>query len=241
MNVDPEIFRKYILNPRIANEKISAYKTFIQSYFYDQFKTKLKSDVSVLVDWIHHNIEVRDSANAWGVPQLPSGALELKVADTNSRNILFVAIARSFGIPSRINQVDKKPQVLLNNEWTDVDPDNNKVGNSPKGGLTLKFDGPQESTSLPEYYKDFTLNRFEENQFKTLDYNNTKAFSQFPASTQLDEGLYSLITVRRLPNGSSKTRRLFFEIKAEQNQEITIKMPEESENENTLARDSHQP
>lgn len=236
-NADPEIFRKYILNPRIADEKISAYKAFIQSYFDDQFKTKLQSDVSVLIDWIHHNIEVRDSANAWGVPQLPSGALELKVADTNSRNILFVAIARSFGIPSRINEVDKKPQVLLNNEWTDVDPDKNKVGNSPKGGLTLKFDGPQESTSPPEYYKDFTLNRFEENKFKTLDYSNTDVLNKFPASIQLDEGLYSLVTVRRIPNGSSKTRRLFFEIKTEQNQEITIKIPEESEDENSLARE----
>ncbi|RCW37621.1 transglutaminase domain-containing protein [Marinilabilia salmonicolor] len=236
-NIDPKIFRSYILNPRIANEKISAYKAFIRDYFDDQFKTKIQSDVSVLVAWIHHNIEVRDSANAWGVPQLPSGVLELKVADTNSRNILFVAIARSFGIPSRINLIDKEPQVLLNNKWTDVDPDNNKVGNSPKGVLRLTFDAPQENTSLPEYFKDFTLNRFEKNQFKTLDFSNTDVLNKFPASIQLDEGLYSLVTVRRLPNGSSKTRRLFFEIKAEQNQEITIKIPEESENENTLVRE----
>ena len=50
----------------------------------------------------------------------PGYSLELKNSDPESRDILYVAICRSFGIASRIETATLKPQYYYKNKWHNV-------------------------------------------------------------------------------------------------------------------------
>ncbi|MCK7536346.1 MAG: transglutaminase-like domain-containing protein [Marinilabiliales bacterium] len=115
-----ELFLTYVLNPRIANEKLIDYKPFLQTSFGEQFISKTKQDISHLTDWINANIKIDNKANYYNVPISARGVYELKVSDSYSRDLFFVAACRSFGIPSRLEPATKVPQ-YFNENWTDVD------------------------------------------------------------------------------------------------------------------------
>lgn len=222
-----EIYRDYILNPRIHNELLSAYKQRFQTFFEPDFIQKCHEDVSYLAKWVSEYIQLNESANPWGVPQLPVGVLELKVADRNSLNIFFVAAARSLGIASRVEPVRKQPQVLVSGDWVDVDPVNGVIGNSPRGEVEFRFEKNSQDDAQPVYFRDFTINRFLDGEFKTLDFSSSPVFDKFPARLDLDEGSYSFVTVKRLPDGSSKTRRIFFDVKAGKTSQVSLIIPEQ--------------
>lgn len=211
-NFDSEIFYRYILNPRIRNELISGYKERFQNYFSESFKEKVRDNIEVLAKWVHDSIETNNEANPWGVPQLPCGVLEIKVADTNSLNIFFIAVARSFGIPARIDAVRNQPQVFQNGKWIDVNPEKGMTETHLTGTIDILFENDEKSDFHPVYYKDFTLAKFSGNSFKTLDYSKSDVFGEFPSRLELDKGFYLLTTVKRLSDGSIKTRERFFDI-----------------------------
>ncbi|PWD97878.1 transglutaminase domain-containing protein [Marinilabilia rubra] len=221
-----EIYQKYVFNPRIHNELLSAYKKDFQQFFEPAFIQKCQVSPVLLAKWVNENIQLNEKANPWGVPQLPVGVLELRVADRNSLNIFLVAVARSMGIASRVDKVRKQSQVLIEGEWIDIDPVNGKIGNRPKGNILINLAGNTPSGNVPKYYKDFTLNKFEGGGYETLDYASSKVFESFPASLGLDEGSYSLVTVKRLPDGSSKTRRVFFDVQQGKTEEVSLVIPD---------------
>ncbi|WP_462317653.1 hypothetical protein, partial [Marinilabilia sp.] len=222
-----ETYRDYILNPRIHNELLSAYKERFQAFFDPYFIQKCHEDVSYLAKWVSEYIQPNEKANPWEVPQLPVGVLELKVADRNSMNIFFLAAARSLGIASRMEPVRKRPQVLVSGDWVDVDPVNGIIGNSPRGEVEIHFEKDSPDDAQPVYFRDFTINRFQDGEYKTLDFSSSSIFEKFPATLELDEGSYSLVTVKRLPDGSSKTRRAFFYVKAGKVNRVSLLIPEQ--------------
>jgi hypothetical protein len=148
-NFDSEIFNRYILNPRIRNELISGYKERLQNYFSESFKEEVHDNIEVLAKWVHDSIETNNAANPWGVPQLPSGVLEIKVADANSLNIFFVAVARSFGVPARIDAVRNQPQVFQNGKWIDVNPVKGMTENHFTGTIDILFENDEKSDFHP--------------------------------------------------------------------------------------------
>lgn len=222
-----EMFQQYVLNPRIHNELISAYKKTLREFFGRENIAKMAVDIKILANWVSNNITVVNDANDWNVPVLPTGVLELRVADVNSRNIFFVAAARSIGIPARIEAVTKQPQVYVADNWVDVNLETGRVMNPEKGELVLQYN-KKGNTEWPVYYKNFTIARFDGSGFKTLDFSNAAPFSMFPAKVSLPVGSYSLLTSTRLPDGSVKARRQFFDVKAGTQVEIGLQIPDAS-------------
>ena len=53
---------------------------------------------------------VDDQENYIKVPSVPLGTFQMKAGDAVSRNILFVAICRTAGVPARIDQVTGQAQ-----------------------------------------------------------------------------------------------------------------------------------
>ncbi len=222
----PQQFQHYVLNPRIRNEKITAYKAVLQQVFGSKVSGSDSEMVTTVLKWINENVEVRNDANYWNVPISPVGVLNLRVADCNSRDIFFVAVMRSLGLPARIEQVRLQPQVLLDALWVDVDIEAVAVQQRPAGTLVVNFEAPSALQLLPKYYSQFTLARFNGASFVTLDYSGSDVFNKFPATLTVDAGFYSLVSGLRLPDGSFSTRRHFFMVDEGETVNVLLEIPQ---------------
>lgn len=223
---DWDIYRQYILNPRIRNELISVYKSYFQKQFSPSFQEMARNDVRHLLTWIRDSIKIVNGLNPWDVPQLPRGVFEMRVADQNSINIFFVAVARSLGIPARIDFVRNQPQFFSERYWLDVNLQYGSIDNTQKGTLVLDFKQDNHSDELPAYFKNFTIAKLVKGKFKTLDYSYTNLFNDFPVKLELDTGIYLLTSVKRLADGSVKTRLHFFDIKKHDSSFIKLIFPD---------------
>lgn len=78
-----------------------------------------------LVEWVVENIRVEKDCNLGGDPVSPEGVWRARLADAHSRDIFFVSMARSMGIPARIDEVTGKVQLIKEDGAVDVDLDCN--------------------------------------------------------------------------------------------------------------------
>ncbi|MBE9468265.1 MAG: transglutaminase domain-containing protein [Bacteroidetes bacterium] len=205
----PEIFTKYILNPRIDLEMLLAYKQFLINKFTKAEAENFKSDPNKLIKWIKDSVEINNNAQAYNLPITPIGVYNLRVSDSRSRNIFFVAACRSFGIPARLEQGTKVPQYFFENKWIDVFFDA-----KPKQYQRFKVNFKVEAKNLkytPQYYHHFTLAKFEQNHFKTLELGEYQDVDKI-GDLHLIAGDYRLLTSNRLTSGKILVNIKFFKI-----------------------------
>ncbi|OFX88127.1 MAG: hypothetical protein A2W99_10735 [Bacteroidetes bacterium GWF2_33_16] len=222
-----DMFLNFVLNPRIANEKLVDYKAYLQTSFGEEFIRKTKQDISHLVDWINANITINNKANYYNIPITATGVYELKVSDSYSRDLFFVAACRSFGIPARLEPATKIPQYYKEN-WIDVDFENNeKIAAKSFGVITLKNSSENEITPL--YRVHYALSKFEDGKYNTLDYGWDTPFNEMPKELKVEAGSYLLLTGNRQTDGSILTKLQFFNMNDNETKEIIINLRKNAE------------
>jgi len=217
------LFVNYVLNPRIANEKQIDYKPFLQNAFGLEFITNVKQDIFYLVNWIQSEININDKANYYNVPITARGVYELMVSDSYSRDLFFVAACRSFGIPSRLEPATKVPQYFTDN-WIDVDFGKKSMDSNKITSGAIKLKNSSENENAPLYYVHYTLSKYENGKYNTLDYGWDTPFNEMPEEIVLEAGNYLLITGNRQPDGSVLTAMQFFSLKENETKEIKLQI-----------------
>lgn len=207
-----DIFIEGILSARIHYELIKPWRSFLQQRFDARFKESAKSDVTVISKWISENIILTDTENYMGCPISPVGVYETRLADKRSRDIFFVALCRSLGIPARIDAATYLPQVYKEGEWFNISLEKQ---DAPRKDATITLLNDAANDIKPEYYIHYTLQKFEKGKFKTLDYEGSAEVSTFPVSLKLEEGYYRLMTGHRKNDGSVLVRSEFFNLTKE--------------------------
>ena len=203
------------------------YKNYLQQAFGEDFILKTKQDIHHLINWINDNITILDDVNYYNVPISSKGVYELKLADSYSRNLFFVAACRSFGIPSRLEPATKVPQ-YFNGEWTDINFGKIALAETKqKGQLILK--NTSENNPDPKYRIHFALSKFDNGRYNTLDYGWENPLSQMDKPLILEEGNYMLITGNRLKNGNVLSQMYFFNINAGEEKTVELKLRKDSE------------
>ncbi len=214
--LNTKVFTKYVLNPRIKNELLTPYKDDIQSYFDESFIQIVNQDINVLLNWIKDSITVVDNENTSRNPMWPTGVLKLKVADKVSRDMFLVAAMRSFGIPSRLEEARKIPQMWKNGEWIDLSFETINLEQQPKGFINISWTPRFKGDRQPQYYLQFTIAKFNGETFKTLDYEFSDVFESYPAKLKVEAGQYMMVTGVRESSGTVWVKRTFFEVKENQ-------------------------
>ncbi|MCX6248200.1 MAG: transglutaminase-like domain-containing protein [Bacteroidetes bacterium] len=204
------IFSAYILSPRIDNEYLKPFREFFRQSFSKDLILKARKDPESIVKWTKESIQTDESANYSKAPLTPKGVYELKVADPHSRDIFFVAACRSMGIPARLEPATRTPQYLLNGAWHDVYFSNPALKTNPRGKLTLINN--KGNDRKPEYYIHFTIEKFEEGFFRSLDYETDPSLQSFPCSVDVPPGSYLLVTGNRISGGTVLTKLMFFNL-----------------------------
>lgn len=192
---------RYVLSPRIGREFVTPWRSFIQDHFDAQTASLFHGNPQEIVNWISKNIAYDSVNNYYGVPLSPEGMLQLRRADQYSRNLLFVAICRSFGVPARLEPATRKPQFLSQGDWKDVSFGKVSEATQTSKGKIILENLSEDASFIPRYYTHYTLARYEKGRFITLDYETDASLLKFPASVTVDTGQYRLITGNRLGSG----------------------------------------
>jgi len=226
-NKDLDDFDKYVLSPRIGREFITPWRSFLQSVFSFEEIGFFRNNPQNIAKWLNEFITLDTESNYYGVPLSPESVYQIRHADAYSLSIFFVAACRSFGIPARLEPASKKPQFLMNGKWiyADVKGINAEETTQPlTGKLTISLD-PNSAVDNPKYYKHFTIARFENGKYNTLDFEYSDKFNQFPASLELPEGLYRIIAANRDKSGAVSCKIYHVEVESDGEQNISIEFP----------------
>lgn len=216
-----KLFLEYVLNPRIANELIVSWRSYFFLNISPQSSEKAIADPSFIAQYLDQNIKIADSENYYKTPITPIGVYELKVSDSFSRSICFVAICRSLGIPSRLEPGRNIPQYYLNGNWNDVYFADQKQPSPKKGFLKLIS---KDTNPVPEYYIHFTLARFENGRYNTLEYDFNKKISDFKEELSLPPGSYMLVTGNRLNDSKILSGFELFNLAENEHKTIEVKI-----------------
>lgn len=214
IDVTPEILEDSwqatgsILCPRVENEFLSPYKGF----FLRQLSKELQDSLSLpanLVGWVRDHVRVYDDPKAWDIPMSPIGVFKTRVAAPRSRNIFFVALARTLGIDARKDPVTGKIQYREDGAWVDVDFETAERTVAPTGRIVLRY-APTPILSNPGYYSHFTISKIEDGRARLLTFDEGQVdmgggvdwAHVFRQGTSLDVGDYLLVCGNRLSDGS---------------------------------------
>ena len=165
---------------------------------------------------------------------MPMGVWKARVADRDSRNIFFVALCRSLGIPARIEPVAGKVQYAKGLDWIDVNFETTDQTPAKRGHVVAAYQ-PIKSLQDPKYYSHFTIARIQPSgQLQTLNFESGdvdmgsgdtwSALLRRPLT--LEVGNYLLVTGTRMANGSVLAELTFFNIEPNQTQHIQLNMRE---------------
>lgn len=215
-----------ILNPRVANEMLTPYKQFFQKEISAADAEAYRKNPQTLVAWCKKNISINNELNSQRIPMSPIGVWRSCSADEKSRDIFFVSLARSLGIPAWIDEVTGKIQYqdfsnnnLKNGKTYDVDFEAAEQTVAPTGMLRAAYT-PIRSLDNPKYYSHFTLSKFQNGTFRLLNYDEGDVdmgggatwANLLKTGTRLDVGYYMMVTGTRLASGGVLSTVSFFTI-----------------------------
>ena len=224
LSTEEEGSRRYVLSPRVANERLTPCRKTLSEYFKGMTAEQL-------LQWVKDSITVDDTRNPQHLCMSPLGVLRHKTCDSHSRDIFFVAAARSIGIPARIDEVTGKVQ------WADITPfewhDAFQVasGKEQGAGGVLHFSyADQAVKENPSYYSHFALSRIENGRPKLQEFPENATWKDtFADGVQIDAGQYMLLSGTRLANGSVWANLEIFGVEAQRQKSVPLRLRADDE------------
>ena len=227
---------RYIRNPRVANEMLTPYRSFFRNAIDEEQRIQYRKNPMLLVDWVRKNIAIDPECNLGGAPIQPMGVWKARTADALSRNIFFVALARSLDIPARIDEVTGKVQLIDSQQtqfvFIDIDFEADEQIATPQGRLVATFE-PTKTHDDPKYYYHFSISKItDEGRLQLLNYDEGESGMEQGAAwsnllkngTTLDCGNYLMVTGSRLANGGVLAQMNFFTIEENQTTQTELVM-----------------
>ncbi len=232
--VSVDNFNRFIRNPRVSNEMLTPYKGFFKEVVGEEQRDAYRDAPATLVDWVAENIKVDNECNLGGSPISPKGVWTARVADAHSRDIFFVAMARSMGIPSLIDEVTGKVQYITKNGTVDVNFDSAEQAQPGTGKFVASYK-PIKSLADPKYYSHFSISKLTDaGTLQLLNYDEGDVDMGAGATwsnllkngTSLDEGSYMMVTGTRMANGGVLANLNFFTINSGKTTKTALVMRE---------------
>lgn len=225
-----------ILCPRVENEFLSAYKSFFARSFGTGLQKEELLRPANLIKWVNDSITMLRDPKAWSIPMSPAGVYQARMADARSRNIFFVALARTLGLDARKDPVTGKIQYKDAGQWVDVDFEASSQVVAPTGTLVLNYE-PTAILANPYYYSHFTISKIENGRTRLLTFDEGQVdmgggvswANIFKKGTPLDVGDYVLVSGNRLSDGSVPVTMRQFSVREGETTtlELRITIPED--------------
>lgn len=232
-----ELYREYILNPRVKYEQITPYRKLLKGYLEEN---KIATVAELLAAM--QKLRIVDSVNTIGVATPPEGVLKAGVTDTRSKELFFVAACRTMGIAARLNPMDGKPEYNEGKGWKQaVFTPSQQVGE--QGKLMIVYD--RGEVKDPAYYTHFTISRIENGRAHLIDLGSNADVDMgggavhskiFKTPVTLEAGDYILVTGNRRSDGAVLTEMSSFTVKPGELARVKMKVRNVTEVMNVLGK-----
>ena len=212
------VFVRGILPARISNELIRDWRLPLREEFVKAIPNSVIT-ANKLLDWTKKNITVDPLCNYYNCPISPMGVMKTRRADGHSRDIFFVAACRSLDIPCFLDNASNIIYVWQNGDWQEITFEEESV--TPLEDMaTLTLHNPKGYT----YYIHYTLQRFENGEYVSYDFENDPRVEKPHIELILPPGKYCLSTGNRYSDGTTRSRLEFFNLPAgkEVKKQLTI-------------------
>lgn len=229
-NTDSKTSITEVLAPRIAAEMLTPYRSYLQKNIPAELAEKFTQSPQTLVNWCKDSLIIRDDLNTLFTKTSPEGVWRSRVTDTGSREIFFVAVARSLGIPAWKDEVNGNVYYRQNNEPVKVDFEA-AISTKPSEGTLQANYQPIPRLNNPKYYSHFSLSKFNNGTFQLQNYpeGNTTWESLLKKGAKMETGYYMLVSGNRLANGSVLSNISFFNVEEGKTSKVQLKMRDNSE------------
>ena len=198
--------------PRVSSELLSPFRGYFRTAVPDDMLASIAEDPSSLVVWCRDSLELMDSISMKYVQIRPSEVWRTRVADKDSREIFFVSLCRTSGVPAWKDPVTGIVRYRHDGRTYDVDFDAAAQTAARTGTLRLEF-SPIPLLENPQYYRHFTLSRLENGTFSLLSFPESATWkTDFAAGAELPEGIYALVSGARMSGGNVLADVDFFRI-----------------------------
>jgi len=168
-----DVYKKGIMPARISNEIITQWRG-------------IGEFVEPAVD---------DTGNYYSCPISPLGVERMKLADSHSRDIYYVAAMRAHGTPAYIDQATGSVHIYTGEAWCIVAHHDKNAPRRKNLKLGLK-------TNNKQYYSDYTIQRFQDGDFVSLNYEDDNAINHPYVHLSLQDGYYCFMQTQRNPYGT---------------------------------------
>ena len=211
-----DTFVSYVLNPRVDDEVLQKYRREIKNKFSRDEKQELRNDPSQIWKLVEKAVVSRPEKERSSVITTPAGCLNTCTGSFLSKKILFVAMARTLGVPARLNPHDRSMEYMENEKFVPV------LAKTEKNSTLILKSG--EDTQW-KYFQNWSIAKLENGRYVSLKLG-TEAFENQHMNLPLESGKYRILTSNRLPNGNMFANEYHFEIQPGETQEIDLVLRE---------------
>lgn len=209
---EKEIFVYYILNPRISTETLKPYREIIRNTCSKEEVKGFRDNTEKIWDWIQKEIREVQDREYDEIFTTPAGCMKYRTGTFESKKILFVAIARTFGIPARLDPVTGKMQYFKEGAFHTIQTEGEKW---QTGRICING----EDYNQWIYMQNWTIAKKENGVWKTLQIQEGYRGG---IEMEAEEGEYRVITSNRLPNGNQLASTMEFCMKAGEERRIGL-------------------
>ena len=202
-----------ILSPRMESEFLSPYKGWFLANIPAEEQKAFSGEgdpgqgARAILAWINENVTVDDNPLLWDIPASPVGTWEGRVATPRSRDLLAIALGRTFGIDMRRDRMtglmqynDGKNRKLLDMAAaSDAAP-------VATGRVNFTYT-PVGDIAQPRYGQHFSVSKIENGALRMV-------FAGPGRPNELPEGDYLLCSGNRLSDGSTPVTVTLFHVGA---------------------------
>ena len=219
--LENEIYDRYLLSPRVDNEKLSPWRTLLPEAVSADMISRFIKNPAEISDWIDSVMVITPEENYYNVPLTPAAVAKIRITDIHSGKIFYVALCRTIGIPARIDQGTNRPQYYRNNVWNDAWILGEKRSLQEKAFVSFTT---KDVAPSPEYYSHFTLARFEDGRYHTLEFDYSGKISSMPQDIPVDPGRYMLFTGNRISDVTVLAEASFFDLGAGEHKTLSVSL-----------------
>ncbi|MDD5802920.1 MAG: transglutaminase domain-containing protein [Clostridia bacterium] len=209
-----EIYIPYVWNPRVENEVLTKWRKKILGCFDKKQRDAFEADPKRIWTWIQENISVRNDKEHLTAYTTPGAALDLKIAGEKSQKVLFVAIARSLGIPSRLSPTDGAIEYWDGMKFVAV------LEKSRKEAHLVVI---AEKSEDWVYHQNWTLAVTDGQGYLTLDFGEC-TWKDGKLELDIMPGDYRILTGSRLPDGNILGKRYDFHIEKNEVKKVELEL-----------------
>lgn len=191
-DVPDEIFEKYVLNPRLETEELSCWRREILDFLGERASDYARRPFRI---WTELCEPVREPAeDAYDtLRMLPLSVLKGGRGSWYDKQNLFLAVARSCGVPARLNPVTKEAQYYKDGAFYFAAPQKEACRRT-----ALVFSAGDAQAW--NYRTDWSLERLEEKGYRALDLGCLE-WQEGRLRLEAEPGKYRVTTTVRLNGG----------------------------------------